>query len=70
MKKAFFATAVLVGTTMLFPAGCLAAEKEIQTYKDTDFAMDTVVTETLYTTGDVLTMRSMNLRRSFLTGEL
>ena len=52
MKKAFFATAVLVGTTMLFPAGCLAAEKEIQTYKDTDFAMDTVVTETLYTTGD------------------
>ena len=52
MKKAFFATALLTGTVMLFPAGCLAAEKDIQTYADTDFAMDTVVTETLYTTGD------------------
>lgn len=27
-------------------------EKEIQMYSDTDFAMDTVVTETLYTTGE------------------
>ena len=52
-KKAFFATAVLTGTVMLFPVGCpAAAEKDIQNYTDTDFAMDTVVSETLYTTGD------------------
>ena len=43
-KKAFFATAVLTGTVILFPVGCpAAAEKDIQNYTDTDFAMDTVV---------------------------
>ena len=29
-----------------------SVEKEIQTYSDTDFAMDTVVMETMYTTGE------------------
>lgn len=29
-----------------------ASENDVQTYTDTDFAMDTVVSETLYTTGD------------------
>lgn len=52
-KKAFLTTAAVTGITMLFPALCMAAsEKDIQTYTDTDFAMDTVVSETLYTTGD------------------
>ena len=38
---------------MLFPVLCMAAsENDVQTYTDTDFAMDTVVSETLYTTGD------------------
>ena len=38
---------------MVIPSMCLAAsDKDIQTYTDTDFAMDTVVSETLYTTGD------------------
>lgn len=52
-KKAFLAAAVFTGTTMVIPSMCLAAsDKDIQTYTDTDFAMDTVVSETLYTTGD------------------
>ena len=52
-RKAFLASAVIAGTAMLFPASCMAApDKDIQTYTDTDFAMDTVVSETLYTTGD------------------
>ena len=52
-KKAFLAAAVFTGTAMVFPSMCLAAsDKDIQTYTDTDFAMDTVVSETLYTTGD------------------
>lgn len=52
-KKAFLAAAVFTGTTMMIPSMCLAAsDKDIQTYTDTDFAMDTVVSETLYTTGD------------------
>lgn len=51
-RKAFLASAVIAGTAMLFPASCMAApDKDIQTYTDTDFAMDTVVSETLYTTG-------------------
>lgn len=52
-KKAFLAAAVFTGTTIMIPSMCLAAsDKDIQTYTDTDFAMDTVVSETLYTTGD------------------
>ena len=52
-KKAFLAAAVFTGTTLVIPSMCLAAsDKDIQTYTDTDFAMDTVVSETLYTTGD------------------
>lgn len=52
-KKAFLAAAVFTGTTMVIPSMCLAAsDKDIQTYTDTDFAMDTVVSQTLYTTGD------------------
>ena len=52
-KKAFLAAAVFTGTIMVIPSMCLAAsDKDIQTYTDTDFAMDTVVSETLYTTGD------------------
>ena len=40
---------------MVIPSMCLAAsDKDIQTYTDTDFAMDTVVSETLYTTGDYI----------------
>jgi thiamine biosynthesis lipoprotein len=52
-KKAFLAATVFTGTTMMIPSMCLAAsDKDIQTYTDTDFAMDTVVSQTLYTTGD------------------
>ena len=52
-KKAFLTVAVLTGTAVLFPSMCMASsDKEIQTYTDTNFAMDTVVLETLYTTGD------------------
>ena len=51
-KKAFLATAAAAGITMVFPVLCVASENDIQTYTNTDFAMDTVVSETLYTTGD------------------
>ena len=51
-KKAFLATAAAAGITMVFPVLCAASENDIQTYTNTDFAMDTVVSETLYTTGD------------------
>ena len=52
-KKAFLAAAVFTGTTIMIPSMCLAAsDKDIQTYTDIDFAMDTVVSQTLYTTGD------------------
>ena len=52
-KKTFLAAATFTGIAVLFPVLCMAAsENDVQTYTDTDFAMDTVVSETLYTTGD------------------
>lgn len=52
-KKIFLAGAVIVGCMTMTPALCMA--DEIQTYNTTDFAMDTVVTETLYTSGKDIT---------------
>ena len=40
-KKAFLATAAAAGITMVFPVLCVASENDIQTYTNTDFAMDT-----------------------------
>ena len=52
-KKTFLAAVTFTGIAVLFPVLCMAAsENDVQTYTDTDFAMDTVVSETLYTTGD------------------
>ena len=52
-KKTFLAAATFTGIAVLFPVLCMAAsENDVQTYTDTDFAMDTVVSETLYTTDD------------------
>ena len=52
-KKTFLAAATFSGIAVLFPVLCMAAsENDVQTYTDTDFAMDTVLSETLYTTGD------------------
>ena len=55
-KKTFLAAATFTGIAVLFPVLCMAAsENDVQTYTDTDFAMDTVVSETLYTTGEDIT---------------
>lgn len=52
-RKLFWQQLTFTGIAVLFPVLCMAAsENDVQTYTDTDFAMDTVVSETLYTTGD------------------
>ncbi len=52
-KENFSGRVTFTGIAVLFPVLCMAAsENDVQTYTDTDFAMDTVVSETLYTTGD------------------
>lgn len=60
---------------MMIPSMCLAAsDKDIQTYTDTDFAMDTVVSQTLYTTGDdinsKLTSVLTDVKRTFFPGRM
>ncbi len=54
-RTLFLTGAMIAGSTFLFPGSCMAGTEEVQTYNATDFAMDTVVTETLYTTGDDIT---------------
>ena len=55
-KKTFLAAVTFTGIAVLFPVLCMAAsENDVQTYTDTDFAMDTVVSETLYTSGEDIT---------------
>lgn len=51
------AAAVCWGLCVLTAAVPAAAEEtEVQTYSNTDFAMDTVLSETLYTTGEDITL--------------
>ena len=52
-RKLFWQQLHLQELQCCFLVLCMAAsENDVQTYTDTDFAMDTVVSETLYTTGD------------------
>ena len=47
-KKTFLAAVTFTGIAVLFPVLCMAAsENDVQTYTDTDFAMDTVVSLSL-----------------------
>lgn len=50
-KAASVLTAVTISCTV-WSAAPVLADTEVQNYTNTDFAMDTVVSETLYTTGD------------------
>lgn len=50
-KTASVLTAVTISCTV-WSAAPVLADTEVQKYTNTDFAMDTVVSETLYTTGD------------------
>ena len=52
-KAASVLTAVTISCTV-WSAAPVLADTEVQNYTNTDFAMDTVVSETLYTTGDDL----------------
>ena len=59
--------AVLCGT-LIGAVPVLA--KDVEKYTNTDFAMDTVVSETLYTTGDDLNARIGNKLREIESGLL
>ena len=51
-NKKKFVTSLLCGMSCFMLAAVpVMADAEVQKYTNTDFAMDTVVSETLYTTG-------------------
>lgn len=54
----------------MVPAVSAAEKADVEKYTNTDFAMDTVVTETLYTTGDDLNASIGNQLRELETGLL
>lgn len=62
-----FMAALLAGMLTAYP---VLADGEIQKYTNTDFAMDTVVSETMYTTGEDLTLLVGDRLREIETGLL
>ena len=68
-KAASVLTAVTISCTV-WSAAPVLADTEVQKYTNTDFAMDTVVSETLYTTGDDLNAEIGNKLREIESGLL
>ena len=68
-KAASILTAVTISCTV-WSAAPVLADTEVQKYTNTDFAMDTVVSETLYTTGDDLNAEIGNKLREIESGLL
>lgn len=64
------AVGAAVISSMIFGAAPVMADAEVQKYTNTDFAMDTVVSETLYTTGDDINTSIGEKLREIETGLL
>ena len=60
----------IVASSMILASVPVMADTEVQKYTNTDFAMDTVVSETLYTTGDDLNASIGEKLREVETGLL
>ena len=70
-NKKKFATSLLCGmSSFMLAAVPVMANAEVQKYTNTDFAMDTVVSETLYTTGEDLNTTMGDKLREIETGLL
>ena len=70
-NKKKFATSLLCGmSSFMLAAVPVMADAEVQKYTNTDFAMDTVVSETLYTTGEDLNTTIGDKLREIETGLL
>lgn len=70
-NKKKFATSLLCGmSSFMLAAMPVMADAEVQKYTNTDFAMDTVVSETLYTTGEDLNTTIGDKLREIETGLL
>ena len=70
-NKKKFVTSLLCGVSSLVLAAVpVMADADIQKYTNTDFAMDTVVSETLYTTGKDLNATVGDKIREIETGLL
>ena len=70
-NKKKFATSLLCGmSSFMLAAVPVMADAEAQKYTNTDFAMDTVVSETLYTTGEDLNTTIGDKLREIETGLL
>lgn len=70
-NKKKFVTSLLCGVSSLVLAAVpVMADAEVQKYTNTDFAMDTVVSETLYTTGEDLNTKIGDKLREIETGLL
>ena len=68
-KAASILTAVTISCTV-WSAAPVLADTEVQKYTNTDFAMDTVVSETLYTTGEDINTEIGNKLREIESGLL
>ena len=70
-NKKKFATSLLCGmSSFMLAVVPVMADAEVQKYTNTDFAMDTVVSETLYTTGEDLNTTIGDKLREIETGLL
>ena len=70
-NKKKFATSLFCGmSSFMLAAVPVMANAEVQKYTNTDFAMDTVVSETLYTTGEDLNTTIGDKLREIETGLL
>ena len=70
-NKKKFVTSLLCGmSSFMLAAVPVMADAEVQKYTNTDFAMDTVVSETLYTTGEDLNTTIGDKLREIETGLL
>ena len=68
-NKKKFATSLFCGmSSFMLAAVPVMADVEVQKYTNTDFAMDTVVSETLYTTGEDLNTMIGDKLREIETG--